>query len=178
LHDDANGTWISKVAQASSLPPETARYGGDDENRLTEVEKGWATHRYEYDYRTRRISREEPPVGGGATVKTAVVFAGGLSVAERVGSAVVVEHVRGPDMGGGVGGMLYSLRPGSGSNEPRYSTSNGRGDLVAQANQVGVVTWTASYEAFGTRKLETGVHVDRQRANWLPKPVRSAASGL
>jgi hypothetical protein len=45
-----------------------------------------------------------------------------------------VEYTRGPDMGGGVGGMLYSLR-GSAVGPPtaKYSLSNGRGDIVAQA---------------------------------------------
>ena len=79
---DANGNRETRVAQASSLPPETTTYAWDNENRLIEVDKAGAVHRYEYDYRTRRISRVEPPAGGGAAVKTAVVFAGGLSVAE------------------------------------------------------------------------------------------------
>ncbi len=76
-----------------------------------------------------------------------------------------MEYVRGPDLGGGVGGMLYTLRPEGGTLAAKYSYANGRGDVVAQANQGGAVTWTASYEAFGTRKLETGTNVDRQRAN-------------
>lgn len=113
-----------------------------------------------------------------AGLTTQVSYLGGVSVAERVGSSVVVEHVRGPDMGGGVGGMLYSLRPGSGSSEPRYSTSNGRGDVVAQSGPGGSLTWGASYEGYGKRTTEVGTNLDRQRANWLPKPVRSAASGL
>jgi len=149
------------------LPPETTTYAWDNENRLIEVDKAGAVHRYEYDYRTRRISREEPPAGGGAAVKTAVVFAGGLSVAEYVANAATptVEYVRGPDLGGGVGGMLYTLRPEGGTLAAKFSYANGRGDVVAQANQGGTVTWTASYEAFGTRKLETGTNADRQRAN-------------
>lgn len=61
--------------------------------------------------------------------------------------------------------MLYTLRPEGGALAAKYSYANGRGDVVAQANQGGTVTWTASYEAFGTRKLETGTNVDRQRAN-------------
>ncbi len=164
---DANGNRETRMAQASSLPPETTTYAWDNENRLIEVDKAGAVHRYEYDYRTRRISREEPPAGGGAAVKTAVVFAGGLSVAEYVGNAATptVEYVRGPDLGGGVGGMLYTLRPEGGTLAAKYSYANGRGDVVAQANQGGTVTWTASYEAFGTRKLETGTNADRQRAN-------------
>lgn len=109
---DANGNRETRVAQASSLPPENTTYAWDNENRLIEVDKAGAVHRYKHDYRTRRISREEPPMGGGAAVKTAVVFAGGLSVAEFVGNAATptVEYVRGPDLERGVGGMLYMLR--------------------------------------------------------------------
>jgi RHS repeat-associated protein len=72
-----------------------------------------------------------------------------------------VEYQRGPDLGGGIGGLLYSLR----GNSPRFNLSNARGDIVAQSNLEGAVTWTASYEAFGQRPVETGVNADRQRAN-------------
>jgi RHS repeat-associated protein len=72
-----------------------------------------------------------------------------------------VEYRRGPDMGGGIGGLLHSLRDGA----PKYNLGNGRGDVVAQSDQSGALTWTASYEAFGTRPLETGNNADRQRAN-------------
>jgi RHS repeat-associated protein len=54
----------------------------------------------------------------------------------------------------------------------------GSSAAVAQTSQSGAITWTASYEAFGKRSVETGVNLDKQRANWLPKPVRIAASGL
>jgi RHS repeat-associated protein len=75
---------------------------------------------------------------------------------------LTLEQVRGPDMGGGVGGMLYSLRPG---DVTRYSTSNGRGDVIAQSDPSGGITWSASYEGYGKRTQETGTNLDRQRAN-------------
>ena|GEM_PF-2849613 len=75
--------------------------------------------------------------------------------------APTVEYRRGPDMGGGIGGLLHSLRGGT----PKYNLGNGRGDVVAQSDQSGALTWTASYEAFGTRPVETGTNADRQRAN-------------
>jgi RHS repeat-associated protein len=122
-------------------------------------------HAYTYDYRTRRIGRSEP---GGAT---AVSWSGGLSLAEypvsglqgNVSNATspTVEYRRGPDMGGGIGGLLHSLRNGT----PKYNLGNGRGDVVAQSDATGALTWTASYEAFGKRPVETGTNVDRQRAN-------------
>ena len=94
-------------------------------------------------------------------------------------------YVRGPDMGGGVGGLLYTVRnplyPGQGlawwpngfpdhpqvpqSITQRYNLSNGRGDGVAQSDSSGALTWTASYEAYGKRTKETGANQDKQRAN-------------
>jgi len=51
------------------------------------------------------------------------------------------QYRRGPDMGGGIGGLLHTLRDGV----PKYNLSNGRGDIVAQSDQLGALTWTASY---------------------------------
>ncbi len=78
-----------------------------------------------------------------------------------------VEYTRGPDMGGGVGGLLYSSRSEGILPSPtlKYALSNGRGDIVAQADQNAVLTWTASYEAYGKRTKETGTNQDKQRAN-------------
>jgi len=149
---------------------EVQGYAWDHRNRLVSVSGVGAGSgaAYEYDYRMRRVTRQE------AGVATAVSYVGGVSAVERQGAQVTVEQVRGPDLGGGVGGLLYSVRAG----QARFSLANGRGDVVAQADQSGTVTWTGSYEGFGTRTEETGTNLDRQRANWLPKPVRIAASGL
>ncbi len=106
---------------------------------------------------------------------TAIVFAGGLSLAEyetangspSTANSPTVEYTRGPDMGGGVGGLLYSSRSEGILPSPtlKYALSNGRGDIVAQADQNAVLTWTASYEAYGKRTRETGSNADKQRAN-------------
>ena len=86
-------------------------------------------------------------------------------------------YLRGPDMGGGVGGLLGTLRHPVNSYErpvsptasnpvtERVNLSNGRGDIVAQSDVAGTLTWTASYEAYGKRTLELGSNEDRQRAN-------------
>jgi hypothetical protein len=80
-----------------------------------------------------------------------------------------VEYTRGPDMGGGVGGLLYTSRSESASLSAsrtlRYNLSNGRGDIVAQADQYASLTWTASYEAYGKRTRQTGENKDKQRGN-------------
>jgi RHS repeat-associated protein len=159
----------NRDTQTVTLPggiEKTTQYDWDFQNRLVGVtDPQGGAHAYAYDYRTRRIARSEP---GGAT---AVSWSGGLSLAEYpvtgLQGAVAnpltpqVEYRRGPDMGGGIGGLLHSLRDGA----PKYNLGNGRGDVVAQSDQSGALTWTASYEAFGTRPLETGNNADRQRAN-------------
>jgi len=100
------------------------------------------------------------------------VFSGGTSAAEytvtaaagsawTVPSAATVLHVRGPDLGGGTKGLLYSLRNGL----PKFNRYNGRGDVVAQSDIDGTTTWAASYQADGRRTAEAGTNVDRHRAN-------------
>ena len=58
-------------------------------------------------------------------------------------------------MGGGVGRLLYTSRSESASVSSsltlRYNLSNGRGDIVAKADQYASLTWTASDEAYGKR---------------------------
>ena len=75
--------------------------------------------------------------------------------------ALQATFIRGSDYGGGVGGMLYSLRGGT----PSYAYSNHRGDITARTDGTNNITWQASYEAFGTRTQETGSTQDRQRGN-------------
>ncbi len=154
----------------------TTSYSWDAQDRLLGVAlPDGSEHSYEYDYRTRRIgtSRSGGILPPATTHHTAIVFSGGLSVAEwetengapGTGSPPTVEYTRGPDMGGGVGGLLYSLRAGSSGVTPKYNLSNGRGDIVAQSNQSAALTWTASYEAYGKRTKETGTNLDKQRGN-------------
>lgn len=74
---------------------------------------------------------------------------------------IQVEYVRGSDYGGGVGGVLYTLRSGT----PSYNYYNSRGDVLAKTDNTGATTWQANYEAFGTRTAENGTNNDRQKAN-------------
>lgn len=159
----------NRDTQTVTLPggvEKTTQYNWDFQNRLVGVtDPQGGAHAYAYDYRSRRIARGEP---GGAT---AVSWSGGLSLAEYPVTGLqgtvadpedpTVEYRRGPDMGGGIGGLLHSLRDGA----PKYNLGNGRGDVVAQSDATGALTWTASYEAFGTRPVETGTNADRHRAN-------------
>jgi RHS repeat-associated protein len=163
---DTRGNRSGQTITQPGAPAKTTSYSWDYQNRLVGVtDPQGGQHAYAYDYRTRRIARSEP---GGAT---AVTWSGGLSLAEYPVTGLqgtvadpedpTVEYRRGPDMGGGIGGLLHSLRNGT----PKYNLGNGRGDVVAQSDATGALTWTASYEAFGTRPVETGSNADRQRAN-------------
>ncbi|MDZ4402144.1 putative Ig domain-containing protein [Prosthecobacter sp.] len=165
---DAAGNRIAQSVSENGNAQSTL-YAWDAQDRLASVTMpDGAVHAYKYDYRTRRLSTTR---SGGVSPpsSTAILFAGGLSLAEwdsasstpSTANSPTVEYTRGPDMGGGVGGMLYSLRGGT----TKYSLSNGRGDIVAQADQAATLTWTASYEAYGKRTKETGTNQDKQRAN-------------
>jgi len=117
----------------------------DYENRLLDVADTAASkdYTYSYDYRTRRVERDES-LAGAAT--TELSFSGGLSVQEYDNAATspTVEYIRGSDYGGGIGGILYTLR-GSASSFKHY---NSLGDVVAATDGNGALTYQAAYEAF------------------------------
>ncbi|WP_367871237.1 RHS repeat-associated core domain-containing protein [Luteolibacter sp. Populi] len=155
---DANGSRITK--KVSGVTVQT--YGYDFENRLVSVvDSVKGSFAYTYDSRTRRVGRDESSAGG-ASEKLS--FAGGLSVQEYTGSSgsPTVEYIRGSDYGGGIGGVLYTIRGGITRS---YNAYNSRGDVVSKTDQGGSITWQSSYEAFGTRTQEQGVTLDRQKAN-------------
>ncbi len=166
---DANGNRLTRV-DLSVTPNLTDTYIYDRENRLTGLVKnsagGTGTYAYEYDYRTRRVVRDESSAGG---KKVHLSFSGGLSVQEfdqtPMTPVLDVTLVRGSDYGGGVGGMLYSVR----GSTPSYAHSNARGDITSKTDGTGAVTWQAAYEADGTRTQDTapgfGTNQDRQRGN-------------
>ena len=140
---------------------------------------------YAYDYRMRRVVRYESggltPEGEAGEV-SALVFSGGTSIqewentqlqsAKTAGTVGVLArpdttYVRGSDWGGGVGGVLYTLRADEGTStyEAGFNFYNGRGDVVAKTDEYGNFTWQGGYEAFGKRTFEVGENKDRQRAN-------------
>jgi YD repeat-containing protein len=140
-------------------------YSYDFENRLIGLVKGSGgggagTYAYQYDYRTRRIIRDETQASG---VLTTLVYSGGTSVQDSTGTtpALSVEYIRGSDYGGGVGGILYTLRSGT----PSYTHANHRGDVVAKTNASGGLTFQAQYEGFGKQIATSGSTLDRQQAN-------------
>lgn len=150
-----------KTTAVNGNPKET--YGWDARNRLISLEQASPSkiYSYGYDYRSRRVIRDEDDAGGERAI---VSFSGGTSAFEVVGTTTKVEYIRGSDYGGGIGGIMYSLR--GTTPAPRFNAYNGRGDVVAQTNAAGTVTWQATYEAFGTRTKENGgENLDRQKAN-------------
>jgi RHS repeat-associated protein len=160
---DLNGNRATRVKGG-----QTDTYAYDYENRLLSLDKdttgGTGTYAYVYDYRTRRVERTE-----NATT-TKLVFSGGVSVSEYTATTQSpltyspspnAEYIRGSDWGGGVGGLLYSVRSGV----PSFKHYNSRGDVISETNTAGTATWEGTYEAFGTRTQEIGTTQDRQKAN-------------
>ena len=140
----------------------------DYDCRLTQATCGSLVNAFKYDYRSRRYYRAT------STETNICVFDGGLSVQEYDGSQNLTPHVtrltteylRGPDLGGGVGGMLYSIRDDEyGRDRITCSHSDHRGDVIARSDDCGSLTWFALYEAYGTRPYEWGTNTDRQMAN-------------
>ncbi len=149
----------------------THTYAWNSDHRLSGVVKlaagvnPSASYAYAYDHRARRIARTEPNAGN-APETTTVSFAGGLSVLETKAGAPTLDLVRGPDQGGGVGGLLYSQRTEAGTVQPlRLNHYSHRGDVTAQSDASGAMTWAGAYQAFGTRAAEWGANPERQRAN-------------
>ena len=101
----------------------TESYTWDYENRLTALTKpGVGSYSYKYDHRARRVMRDESLAGG---LKTFLSFSGGSSVQERSAAGVLItELIRGSDWGGGVGGILYSIRSGFDGVSPRITTNS------------------------------------------------------
>ncbi len=76
------------------------------------------------------------------------------------------EFIRSEGMGGGVGGMVSSIKDdGNGGDSIISSHANHRGDVIARSNESRSLTSFALYEAYGTRPYEWGDDPDRQKAN-------------
>ena len=85
-----------------------------------------------------------------------------------------VEFVRGSGLGGGIGSILYSDRPGE-STPVEYFAYNAVGHTVALTDGDGDVTKTDLYEAFGNIDSSYGSSDNNRLAN---TKERSAALGL
>jgi RHS repeat-associated protein len=159
-------------------------YDYDADNRMISVSDNTpnSSHTFSYDYRSRRYYRSTP-----STPHMYSVFDGGLSIQEYEPASANLtlnpltlntlhtEFVRGEGMGGGVGGMVYSIKrdltPNTQNLTPTIicSHANHRGDVIARSDETGSLTSFALYEAYGTRPYEWPVggtgDPDRQKAN-------------
>jgi len=152
---DANGNRTAKAVDGTIAQS----YQYDDENRLVHIaDTAQGNYSYLYDHRTRRVLRDESSANGQSTQLS---FSAGTSVQEIEATATTVEYIRGSDYGGGIGGVLYTIRGGNRS----YNAYNSRGDVVSQTSDNEAITWQASYEAYGTRTEEAGTNSERQRGN-------------
>ena len=170
---DANGSRTNKSVTVGGMTSSSS-YTYDEDNRLVAVagggDPGSLTHAFKYDYRSRRYYRSTP-----STPHMYCIFDGGLSIQEHEVnveatppslSSLTTEFIRGEGMGGGVGGMVYSIKDdGSGNDDIICSHANHRGDIIARSNLEGSLTSFALYEAYGTRPYEWGTDPDRQKAN-------------
>jgi RHS repeat-associated protein len=157
---DANGNRVSRTETGKGLDA----YEYDAVNRLVHLDyksgpaEARGNHYYIYDYRSRRVTRVE----NGTT--TRLSFSGGSYVQTYGTTSATMpesELVRGNELGGGIGGLLYTVEGGAAT----HNLYNSRGDVISQASATGSVTWEAQYEAFGTRRAETGTAKGRQKAN-------------
>ena len=165
---DLNGSRTSRVEDTA-----TTAYQFDYEQRMIGMTvstlQSSAYNTYTYDYRTRRVViASNLSAGEVATITTTTTlsFSGGTSVQEYTqlstdNPQLSVEYIRGSDLGGGIGGILYSLR----DDQPSFTHYNARGDVAAKTDGGSTLTYQAAYEAFGTRSEETGSTLDRQKAN-------------
>ncbi len=164
MYDDAG----NRITRTEGNAIDT--YGYDYENRLATLSKqsggGPGSYGWLYDCRTRRVELSQ-----GATV-TKVSFSGGTSVREFENAVATVDYVRGSDWGGGVGGILYSLRGGV----PSFTHYNRRGDVTAKTDATGAITYQSQYEAYGKRTAETGATLDRQKSNTKDEDIPGYAN--
>jgi len=151
-HYDNDGNRVDKDGV------EDLSYTYDEENRLKTV-TGAVNLAFKYDYRGRRVYRSN-----GAS-QSKVVFSGGTSVQERnpTTGAIEVRYARGLDMGGGVGGLVFTA---DALGTLTYAHYDHRGDMVTEMRGNTQIYWQGKYEARGQREAETpDPKTTRQTAN-------------
>ena len=163
---DLNGNLEQRVSGGS-----TSIYEWDTQNRLVgALENGSPIFEARYDYRSRRVVKIE-----GAS-ETFFVNADGLALQEYdlADDSLNVEFVRGNDMGGGVGGILYGVRPHAAiggalqaarlGDRYEFFCSNHVGHTVALTNLNGKVRSTELFDVFGISVSTTGSTPNTRRA--------------
>lgn len=158
----------SSTLATNTVPPTEKEMVYDGFDRLIQVKVGGKIYKYAYDYRGRRIVVDETEAGGKYIT---ITYSGGNAILEseadspNAPSKIKRLYHRGPDMGGGVGGINYTTDVNG--NNPIYYHYNSRGDVVMKTDQNNNVVWAATYEDFGkfTTIINNGDDDARQRSN-------------
>ncbi len=125
---------------------------------------------YTYDYRGRRIIK----IVAATTIETSNYwYSGGVCVMEGSDKTGRRLFYRGPDMGGGVGGINYSCK--ADGTDLNYKHYNLRGDVIVTTDSAGAVLSQSQYEAYGEHVDFGTMPVDKHRAN---TKVEDAETGL
>ena len=135
----------------------------DGYGRISTSAIGGTEKRMNYDYRGRKTigERRTNPSLDFAVYNTNV-FSGSTSVMEFDEGEEVYFH-RGPDMGGGVGGLNYSEKADGSSLNYKYF--NLRGDVIATSEPDGDVLSQSRYEAFAEHIDAGTMPPDKYRGN-------------
>ncbi|MCU0797818.1 MAG: hypothetical protein MUF31_17995 [Akkermansiaceae bacterium] len=154
-----------EVIHEVSFRVTTQTFTSDHENRLiVVVDRLTGSFSYSYVHRPSGVLPNEAGSRGVPLVVAKLNLGGWGIINGCEGSATnpAVETMRGSDMGGGVGGVLYTRLE---NGQISFNHYNSRGDLTAQTTGLGSVSWAASYRGDGTRSAEVGNAIGRQRAN-------------
>ena len=182
-YDDNGNRKLKKEydAQYTVLVDHTYHY--DQENRLISVEDSAGDiFKASYDYRTRRVTKDEGSSSAQNNLKTTkYIYDGGVTCQETEDvngtETLVKQYIRGNGMGGGIGSVLYmerkqdlsssasavqefydNLGQGSGSNGSgliaEYYAYNAVGSVVANTDQEGFVIRENDFDAYGNQVRE------------------------
>ena len=153
---DLNGNQATQVAGTIMHT-----FTWDVHNRLLNVMQGANSLVATYDYRTRR----ETTAVNGAGARF-FRYDQSVSFHELLGGALQVEFLRGPDMGGGIGFILYSDRTMVGGLVETFAYNPAIGSTVALTNSTGATVDSDRYDAFGNIVgAAVGTSLNNRQAN-------------
>ena len=163
---DLNGN----LTLASAAGGKSDQLTWDTFNRLTQVKwvngaSNAVSFTATYDHRGRRQFRMANPLSTGSSPNRYFRYLEGVTLEERESSGTKVEFVRAHDLGGGIGGVLYSDRTMAAGIVETFAYNGSVGDVTALTNASGTVTATDRYDAFGNLITTTGSTSNNRLAN-------------
>ena len=146
---DNNGNLINRQSSTQIL---NLIY--DYENRLKSVDSGSTSIAYGYDGDGKRISA----VNGQNILN--YFYDGKDVIVENDGAgALVASYLRNPEMGGGIGGIIYAKQ---GANPETYYSYDGLGSVANLSDPSGTNLQSYSYDAFGNLLNQPSSNNSRQ----------------